>query len=99
MPGVDPVFLMVQSNNNIIEDGNSMFKVFDLKGSVFTRRVINDQTYLEGDIHHKSSFCSTKKAAHQMNMENLPRSLKQFLENNTETLLDQDFLKLNKSFK
>jgi hypothetical protein len=52
MPGVDPVFLMVQSNNNIIEDGNSMFKVFDLKGSVFTRRVINDQTYLEGDLRH-----------------------------------------------
>lgn len=34
-----------------------------------------------------------------MNMENLPRSLKQFLESNTETLLDQDFLKLNKSYK
>lgn len=29
----------------------------------------------------------------------MPRPLKQFLETNKETLLDQDFLKLNKNFK
>ena len=32
-------------------------------------------------------------------MDNMPRPLKQFLERNKETLLDQDFLKLNKNFK
>lgn len=99
MPGVDPVYLMVQSNNNIIEDGNSMFKVFDLKGSMFGRKVIDSKAYLEGDIHNYSTFCSIKKSGHQVNMENLPRPLKQFLERNTETLLDQDFQKLTTNFK
>ena len=42
MPGVEPVDLMVQKNNNQINENNKIFQIFDLKGSTFKRQVIEN---------------------------------------------------------
>ena len=40
--GISPIYLTLQRNNIPIEEGNEIMAKFDLKGSRFTRNVLND---------------------------------------------------------
>ena len=41
--GIEPMYMMLQRNNIPIQDGNEMLCKFDLKGSRYQRRVLDDQ--------------------------------------------------------
>ena len=73
-----------------------MLQIFDMKGSTFQRKVIDN--HILNEFKAKATIVTTQGSQDSTGTnpyESLPPGLEKFMRNNTETLKDIDFVNLS----